>query len=958
LDFAQKSRDLKIVQRSQPSYFEKFGIKVFDLRFQNKVDEDKLYEKSESYIKYIRRGNSIMRLPEKNGLVEYAFLRKGLNKFFDYRPTYSQVYSKLQNRVIGNIIDNFKVSESAKPVVVYETYKANGENFQVSYVKEFDSWAVCSKQVTLLAHSIDDIKEMNGIDQFTFCVYFVQLWFQTLKELFGDNKDKLDEFKQRVTGFTLVGESVGDPNHQHIKIYSKAEFLFYAIVDNDSQETPCMNFEYSTSFLAQYGFQVVSFKKSPLLNTLDEFNDYMEKRYYEVLNYKVDEHGEGKVCYFAIVNDYKKLETFNKISNINTISSNSTVILSPEELECLKDNIEIVSMGKLKTFEYKFFRKMREKLKYFIKHKGSIASELKAIEKETDNVLDNKEGLFDFSAYLKFAEFMFAYIKKNLSTFDFANKYGSLLEQSKKSFFLKYPNFKLDLVIKTDPYQKNIYHQDLELVENENEGEGKKDKDGVNLDLPKSLLENVSVLDSKCIYLIAALGVVGSGKSTVYNSLNKLILSKYNSQYSLSHVSSDGIQEELYKEMLIKNPSLTFQDAFGDIKLKVKNVFNNRVFECIEKADPKKVNFIFLDKNFPMNQLGSQMKLFQKKGNVKIMVFYPNIPSNTNLGNVPYSLNFITQCYHRIKNRKHETLDASKNKDFYMILFFFLSLNKGKGYQFEFKDNFKREWGYFPINMTDESELLKNQDVEDALYKILTMRNNTLFKEKEFSEEYESELKLVIEYFEEVVKEREFKSTIEQIERQMEFYLSSWSKKGFEIDEFMEEFKEIKPKHQKYENRTREENLKLRKQEKDRKKKERKEKKETKKGEKESKAKSKKEEKAERKKSKVSKESLDESEGEDSDEEEDNQSRINKDKQEEVNPENLSDEEIVNTDFSIHKSNLEEKGKTGEKKNRKKIVQEFDNDMNDVLDVERSKMEQEYENKQSKHQRKKQNKKK
>jgi hypothetical protein len=36
---------------------------------------------------------------------------------------------------------------------VVKSLKANGENIQVAYVKEIDSWMICSKNVSLISKS-------------------------------------------------------------------------------------------------------------------------------------------------------------------------------------------------------------------------------------------------------------------------------------------------------------------------------------------------------------------------------------------------------------------------------------------------------------------------------------------------------------------------------------------------------------------------------------------------------------------------------------------------------------------------------------------------------------------------------------------------------------------------------------------------------------------------------------
>ena len=47
-------------------------------------------------------------------------------------------------------------------VEVLKTLKANGENVQISYSKETESWVVCSKNVAMLVRSRNDIESYKN----------------------------------------------------------------------------------------------------------------------------------------------------------------------------------------------------------------------------------------------------------------------------------------------------------------------------------------------------------------------------------------------------------------------------------------------------------------------------------------------------------------------------------------------------------------------------------------------------------------------------------------------------------------------------------------------------------------------------------------------------------------------------------------------------------------------------
>lgn len=827
LNFSKNNdKDLSLVSRDLPKYFNKYKLSIFDIKFKNRTKEDELYSKKEEYFKYIRRGNCIMRCEKStdckidaNKSVYYKIIRKGLPKFFDYSPIYSKNTKNSLTRVVGKINDNFKNKERCKPILVYMTYKANGENLQISYLKEFDSWVICSKNVSLLVNSEKDLEEFEGVEQFSFAVYFARLWFKKLRTLFGNdtniseesntintnsniNNSSLIEFKNTIDGYTLVGESVGDPDHQHIKVYKEPDFMFYALVknnnnendnnddvENDESQLPCLNFEYSHNIFKRFGLTTVPYEKSPLLNTKEEFDKYMNEIYTKVLHSSVEEYGEGQVCYFCKV---------NKISNSNEVS---------------KTNIEVLSLGKLKTFEYRFFRKLREKLKSFVKANKEISNVLNAIKRESNDILDNtKEELIDISSYLKFAEFVLLFVKRNNIKHDLSDHFGGFILECKKAFALKYPSIKLIMRIKNNDKEKDLISNDIDssisnnFNKNNNDLELDEDKsseikqayqilnqftDKININktsniidntntkqdskithLPINIINDLKPLNSKNIYLIITLGIVGSGKSTVFNSLKNQIYKNHFDNYDLESVSSDGLQQDLYQEMLKENPSLTFEEAFNTIKEKIKNKFNSEVLKHIsnynnsintKNNNNKKIHFLYLDKNFPITQLSANIKPFiSSSDNIKVIVFYPNIPNSKAIPGSPYSFNYIAQCYFRIRNRKHETLDSEKKKNFYVILFFFLALNKGKVYDFDSSLNFKREFGYFPINMTDEDfEVYESSDeyynAYNSLIKIINMSNKVLFNDELFEKTHKKDISTLVDYYERMYEEYEKK---------------------------------------------------------------------------------------------------------------------------------------------------------------------------------------------------------
>ena len=71
---------------------------------------------------------------------------------------------KKQDRVVGEIIFEGvnEALEKGKRIQLIKTEKVNGENAQVSYHQNLNSWIICSKNVSILARKRDDISLYKG----------------------------------------------------------------------------------------------------------------------------------------------------------------------------------------------------------------------------------------------------------------------------------------------------------------------------------------------------------------------------------------------------------------------------------------------------------------------------------------------------------------------------------------------------------------------------------------------------------------------------------------------------------------------------------------------------------------------------------------------------------------------------------------------------------------------------
>ena len=219
-------------------------------------------------------------------------------------------------------------------VEVFKTLKANGENVQISFCKAIDCWLICSKNVALLARQADHIdiyKKLPEKDRYTYAVEIAQVWFEKLATLDGQS---LSQIKREMEGITLVGEYIGSQNHQHLVKYSRITLIFYAIVDNQSDES-CWPCQRSWGFFHKYGLDIVHIQSLGRFSNYGQLCDQLETTFKEVAKSSIAQDEEGNVLYFV-----QKGKT-------------------PTEQD------KVLSLAKLKTLEYRLFRKMREKLRNF-----------------------------------------------------------------------------------------------------------------------------------------------------------------------------------------------------------------------------------------------------------------------------------------------------------------------------------------------------------------------------------------------------------------------------------------------------------------------------------------------------------------------------------------------------------------------------------------------------------------
>ena len=417
------------------------NLMLYDISIAIKGPEEELaYLRHPNYISIIRRGNTLLEVyREGRGRDEYIYqysllIRKGMKKFIDlpfnfYREKTEKELKEEEEEKKSNgdeenekKIDkytlNFDLDEEKKSTLKYIFYpvlqelendfyieiiklmKANGENAQISYIKKFDYWVIASKNVCLLAQYRDDLKDYPPFTshknpkerkptRYSFAYKIGQCWFDILENFTNEEINKIKEY---LNGKTFVGEYVGNQYHQHLIRYMKHTILFFGIVINDSCESSMPVIEAFNKF-KEFKLDVVPYEYIGVAESFDELCDKLKKLYIRIAESSIIDEEEGSVIYLS-----------------RTYASHF------DSDKKFRSEDKILSLCKLKTWEYRVYRKLREKIKNNLLDEKFYSDNRRKISQFFEELRTMLQGFnlpMPFQFYYKVAE----------TAFDFANFY-------------------------------------------------------------------------------------------------------------------------------------------------------------------------------------------------------------------------------------------------------------------------------------------------------------------------------------------------------------------------------------------------------------------------------------------------------------------------------------------------------------------------------------------------------
>ena len=415
------------------------NLMLYDISIAIKGPEEELaYLEHPDYISIIRRGNTLLEIYKivrgDYKLQSSVLIRKGMKKFIDlpynfYREKTEEELKEEEKerkenkkegeeeeedeKPIDKYTLNFDLNDEQKSTLKYIFYpvlqelendfyieiiklmKANGENAQISYFKQFDYWVISSKNVCLLAQNRKDLEyypPRNKDDKptrYSFAYIIGQCWFDILENF---TKDEINKIKEYLNGKTFVGEYVGNQYHQHLIRYMKHTILFFGIVVNDSCDSSIPVIEAFSKF-KEFKLDVVPYEYIGIAESFDELCDKLKKLYVRIAESSIIDEEEGSVIYLS-----------------RTYASHFD-----SDKEYRKED-KILSLCKLKTWEYRVYRKLREKIKNNLLDEKFYAENRRKISQFFEELRTMLQGFnlpMPFQFYYKVAE----------TAFDFANFY-------------------------------------------------------------------------------------------------------------------------------------------------------------------------------------------------------------------------------------------------------------------------------------------------------------------------------------------------------------------------------------------------------------------------------------------------------------------------------------------------------------------------------------------------------
>ena len=174
--------------------------------------------------------------------------------------------------------------------------------------------------------------------RYNYCLHIGEAWLKILERIREENPDEdLDgytsELYKVLDKCTLVGELVGIDSIQQILKYPSKSLIFSSLIENDKADETWMPPEKLMDFGRKWNLNCIPIKRVGIYNSHQDLKENMLELYNKITSGPICEYEEGAIMMLVLRNPN-----------------------SPE-----KDRV--LSCSKIKTIEYKVFKKIKDKLK-------------------------------------------------------------------------------------------------------------------------------------------------------------------------------------------------------------------------------------------------------------------------------------------------------------------------------------------------------------------------------------------------------------------------------------------------------------------------------------------------------------------------------------------------------------------------------------------------------------------
>ena len=217
-------------------------------------------------------------------------------------------------------------------------------------------WVACSKNVAILFNTEEDLKYYSFDERFSYALPIARTW---LSEVAGMSQEVVFELKNQLSKLTLIGEFCGNKKMQHLVRYPEEQLIFFAVVPKHDSKV-CLPEKSTKKIFEKFSLKHVKTTTFSSLKTLEEVGEVLYKLESEISASTVSERGEGSILYIESREPPQPHSTPSKPLQATSHTPQAPTNAPPPE---------VITMVKINSLEYKFFGKLRQRLKNWYKSK-------------------------------------------------------------------------------------------------------------------------------------------------------------------------------------------------------------------------------------------------------------------------------------------------------------------------------------------------------------------------------------------------------------------------------------------------------------------------------------------------------------------------------------------------------------------------------------------------------------